>query len=82
MLAPLEIFGKQFQAVVDTGAEVTIISERIYRSLSTELRPTLQQSPIALEIAEAGKKMNVCCVANVHFRIADYDFDNRIGSFC
>ena len=75
MLAPLEIFGRQFQAVVDTGAEVTIISERIYHDVPTELRPALQQSPIALEIAEAGRKMNVSGVVNVRLRIADYDFD-------
>ena len=72
MLARLE---KHFQPLLDKGAEVTIISERIYPGLPMELRPTLQQSLIALEIAEAGKKINVCCIVNVHLRIVDYGFD-------
>ena len=55
--APLTVLGKEVQAVVDTGAEVSVMSDRLYDSLEPEQRPPLNESRVGLVVAEKKTKL-------------------------
>lgn len=72
--APLSIGGQPVKAVIDTGAEVTVINESLLDRFSAETRPTLQKAKRSLVVAEAGKKMKTQGVAVVDIVIGDLSF--------
>lgn len=55
--APVTIEGIEMNAVVDTGAEVTVMSERRFQEIPAEKQPLLRQTRRSLVVAEAGHKM-------------------------
>lgn len=55
--APVTIEGIEMNAVVDTGVEVTVMSERRFQEIPAEKHPLLRQNPKSLVVAEAGRKM-------------------------
>lgn len=55
--ALVTIEGIKMNAVVDTGAEVTIMSERRFQEIPAEKQPLLRQTQRSLVVAEAGRKM-------------------------
>ncbi|CAC5397869.1 unnamed protein product [Mytilus coruscus] len=55
--APLSIEGQKVKAVVDTGAEVTVMSESLFFKIPEAKRPSLQEAKRNLVVAEAGKRM-------------------------
>ncbi|CAC5407836.1 unnamed protein product [Mytilus coruscus] len=72
--APLSIGGQPVKAVIDTGAEVTVINESLLDRFSEETRPTLEKAKRSLVVAEAGKKMKTQGVAVVDIVIGDLSF--------
>lgn len=63
--APIKIGGQYLFAVIDTGAEVTVMSDRVFQSLSEEQRSTLTDSKRSLVVAEEGRKMSTQGIAEV-----------------
>ena len=52
---PIRIFGQNVLAVIDTGAEVTVMCERLLKSLPTNECTDLSESRISLIAAESSK---------------------------
>ena len=55
---PLVIGGIHSKAVIDTGAEVTVMSEALYTMIPENRRPELKKATRNLVVAEAGKQMS------------------------
>ena len=57
MKVSIGVAGEEIKAVIDTGAEVTVINEKIYNSLPDDHKPQLRRASRGLVVAEKGKKM-------------------------
>ena len=73
--ALLSVQGFKTKAIVDTGAEVTVLSERLYKSLPQDKRPALQKAKRGLIVAEAGKKMTTCGTFDAQFKLGEFEFE-------
>lgn len=51
----ISIQGILTKAIVDTGAEVTVLSEKLYNLIPKDKRPKLHEAKRGLVVAEAGK---------------------------
>jgi len=71
---PIRVNGKMTKAVLDTGAEVTVIGSHLYFGLSEEQRPKLKKAVRNLVVAEAGKKMDTDGITTVDVQIGDHNF--------
>lgn len=71
----LELEGVSIAAAVDTAAEVTIISDKIYESLK-ERPPTLRES--YMHAAGRGMRMKTCVVGPVNLRIGSKLFKTEV----
>ena len=72
--APLTIQGTFTKGIIDTSAEVTVLSKRLYNLIPKDLKPPLQKARRGLVVAEAGREMKTCGIAEVEFSIGDYSF--------
>ncbi|CAC5409541.1 unnamed protein product [Mytilus coruscus] len=61
-------------AVIDTGAEVTVLSEKLYEQIPEGQRPKLRRATRNLVVAEAGKNLTTRGITEV-------DFDLRSETF-
>lgn len=59
---------------MDTGAEVTVLSERLYNLFPEEKRPKLQEAKRGLVVAEAGREMSTCGTIDVQFKLGEFEF--------
>ena len=59
------IEGFSVSAVVDSGAEVTVLSDKIYQSIPQAQRPRIHQAAVGLKVAEKDKSMETSGVANI-----------------
>ena len=59
---------------MDTGAEVTVLSERLYNLFPGDKRPKLQEAIRGLVVAEAGKEMSTCGTIDVQFKLGEFEF--------
>jgi len=66
---PILVEGEEVKAVIDTGAEVTVISEAKCNEIPKEKRPVLKKATNGLVVAEAGKKMTTYGLANLKLKI-------------
>ena len=57
-------------AVIDTGAEVTVMSSNYYEKLPEAVRPPLRPAIRGLVVAEAGRKMGSSGVADIEFEMS------------
>ena len=71
----LSVQGFKTKAIVDTGAEVTVLSEKLYKSLPQDKRPALQKAKRGLIVAEAGKKMTTCGTFDAQFKLGEFEFE-------
>ena len=71
---PISIGGISCFAIVDTGAEATILNNSIYKQIPEEVRPPLSQAKKKLVVAEAGKEMNVCGMTEIDIEIGGFKF--------
>ena len=62
------------KAIADTGAEVTVLSERLYNMFPENKQPKLQKANRGLVVAEAGREMNICGLIDVEFKIGGFEF--------
>lgn len=72
--APLSIEGLDISAVVDTGAEVTVMSETLFSSIPESKRPPLKPTKRNLVVAAAGKRMSTLGVAEVSVVLGPLEF--------
>ena len=71
ILAPVSIFGKALHGVVDSGAEVSILSSREYHALPEEVRPVLQPSSVRLMVADRSQRLSAKGVVLLEFTIVE-----------
>ena len=71
---PMQVMGQDVKAVIDTGAEVTVMSERLYHSIPDVSRPQLCQASRGLVVAEANKSMKTNGVADVEIQLGGQSY--------
>ena len=71
---PLSVMGQQVKAVVVTGAEVTVLSHRVFEDIPVEKRPVLRETDRCLVVADAGKKMKTQGIVDIDVQIGDQCF--------
>ena len=72
---PIKIFDKQIQAVVDSGAEVTVISRKLFDSFPEGKRPTLTPAEGGLVATEEDRIMPADGVAMLPFELGGWKFE-------
>ena len=60
--------------IVDTGAEVTVIAERVFCSIPEKYRPDVTKAPRNLVVAEEGRNLPTDGIAEVEFTLSHYTF--------
>ncbi|VDI69244.1 Hypothetical predicted protein [Mytilus galloprovincialis] len=71
---PIEVSNQKIKAVIDTGAEVTVLNEEIFFRLPKTNRSKLKPALKNLVVAEAGKQMGTKGVAAVMLTLGDSQF--------
>ena len=71
---PISVSGVSCFAVVDTGAEVSVLKNSIYEQIPEEVRPPLSQAKRKLVVAEAGKEMSVCGMIELDIEVGGFKF--------
>ncbi|CAG2209381.1 unnamed protein product [Mytilus edulis] len=71
---PMEVSNQKIKAVIDTGAEVTVLNEEIFFRLPKTNRSKLKPALKNLVVAEAGKQMGTKGVAAVTLTLGDSQF--------
>ena len=71
---PISVSGISGFAVVDTGAEATVLNNSIYEQIPGEVRPPLSQAKKKLVVAEAGKEMSVYGMTKIDIEIGGFKF--------
>ena len=74
MKVPLVISELNTKAVIDTGAEVTVLSEAFYFNIPENRRPKLKAATRNLVVAEAGKQMSTTGIAEVDIKLGNEKF--------
>ena len=75
VLAPISVFGKALHGVVDSGAEVSILSSREYYALSKDVRPILQPSSVRLTVGDRSPPLSAEGVVLLNFMIDELEFE-------
>jgi predicted aspartyl protease len=68
-MAPISVEGLAVKAVIDTGAEVTVISTSLFEKIPEGNRPKLQESRRCLVVAEEGKRLKTQWVIEANLTI-------------
>lgn len=71
---PLEINKCRVKAVVDTGASVKVLSDRVYSSIPAANRPQLRKDELYLRVAEENTNMMTMEITDVEITISDKCF--------
>ena len=71
---PISASGISCLAVVDTGAEVSVLKNSIYEQIPEAVRPPLLQAKRKLVVAEAGKEMSVCGMIELNIEVGGFKF--------
>ena len=71
---PLVIGGIHSKAVIDTGAEVTVMSEALYTMIPENRRPELKKATRNLVVAEAGKQMSTRGITELDITLGNETF--------
>ena len=71
---PISVGGETCVAVIDTGAEVSVLNNTIYEQIPEDKRPKLLQAKRKLVVAEAGKEMSVCGIIDIDIEVGGFSF--------
>ena len=73
--APLTLGEMHTAAVIDTGAEVTVISDKYFNKIPVENRPKARPASRRLVVAEQGRKLSSQGIADVQFSISGVKYE-------
>ena len=71
---PISVSGISGFAIIDTGAEATVLNNSIYEQIPEKVRPPLSQAKKKLVVAEAGKEMSVYGMTEIDIEIGGFKF--------
>ena len=71
---PLRVNTCEVKAVVDTGASVTVLSDKVFNAIPATYKPQLREVELSLRVAEENKKMTTMGMADVEMTIGDQCF--------
>ncbi|KAK3102825.1 hypothetical protein FSP39_014215 [Pinctada imbricata] len=71
---PLRVSTCEVKAVVDTGASVTVLSDKVFKAIPATNRPKLREVELSFRVAEENKKMTTMGMADVEITIGDQCF--------
>ena len=69
--ASMRVEGRDINAVLDTGAEVTVLSAKVFESISKDGRPELGRAEGTLKMADAGTELMTEGVAEVKINVGN-----------
>ena len=72
--APVSIGGMDIWAVVDTGAEVTVMGKKFYESIPDVMRPALRRSCRNLVVAEEGRELAASGIVEFDITLGEQQF--------
>ena len=72
--ALMSVQGILTKAIVDTGAEVTLMSERVYNMFPEAKKPKLYKAKRSLVVAEAGREMSPCGIFDANLKMGNFEF--------
>ena len=75
---PIKIGGVNCSAVVDTGAEVSVLNKEIYEKIPEDSRPQPEKPKRRLVVAEAGKEMTVCGMIKIDITVGAFTFTRPV----
>ena len=73
--APIEVCGMKTQAVVDTGAEVTVMSSNMFKCLPDNTKPEIKKAKKVLVVAEKDKQMETQGIIDVTLTLGNNKFE-------
>ncbi|CAC5383564.1 unnamed protein product [Mytilus coruscus] len=71
---PISINGQVTKAVLDTGAEVTVLNSSLYFGIPQEKRPLLKTATRKLVVDEAGKNMETHGITTMNVKLGNHEF--------
>ncbi|CAC5382359.1 unnamed protein product [Mytilus coruscus] len=71
---PISINGQVTKAVLDTGAEVTVLNSSLYFGIPEEKRPLLKKATRKLVVAEAGKNTETHGITTMNVKLGNHEF--------
>ncbi|CAC5363136.1 unnamed protein product [Mytilus coruscus] len=71
---PISINGQVTKAVLDTGAEVTVLNSSLYFGIPEEKKPLLKKATRKLVVAEAGKNMETHGITTMNVKLGNREF--------
>ena len=72
---PVKVMMLDILAIVDTGAEVTVMGEKQFLKIPPSERPEIQPAGSALSVAEEGKQMETLGVPNLPVELGENTID-------
>ncbi|VDH93359.1 Hypothetical predicted protein [Mytilus galloprovincialis] len=70
----ISINGQVTKAVLDSGAEVTVLNSSLYFGIPEEKRQLLKKATRKLVVAEAGKNMETHGITNMNVNLGNHEF--------
>lgn len=75
IIVPIEVCGESLQAVVDSGAEVTVMSEDLYMRIPEARRPVLHAADQELVVANKKTRLRELGIVTVNIVLSPLTFD-------
>jgi hypothetical protein len=75
---PMKIADQDILAVVDTGAEVTVMKGSLFQSLPNNIQSRIHESKCKLVVAEQGHHMEVQGVVDIPLKIGNHQFEWKV----
>ena len=71
--ASMGVEGQDINAVLDTGAEVTVLSAKVFESISKDGRPELGKAEGTIKLADAGTELTTEGMAEVKINVGNQE---------
>ena len=78
MRVPMRVEGQDINAVLDTGAEVTVLSTKVFEGISKGGRPELGKAEGTLKLADTGTELTTEGMAEVKINVGNQEIHWRV----